>query len=176
MYLDTAANVTVGVGNLLANIGAAQALAFVVRPTDGSDPEQAPAATPDQIATDFSNVSAQPKGQNFRDYQQFTSLILPDATIQSLLLSRVQAFVAQLTGAFPDFNAYPAPACAALVDMTYNLGLNGLLTKFPHFTQAVRNQDWSTAATQCTRGGIQPSRNAWTVAQFQQAANSGRAS
>jgi GH24 family phage-related lysozyme (muramidase) len=176
MYLDTAANVTVGVGNLLANVAEAQALAFVVRPADGSDPAQAPAATPDQIETDFNAVSAQPKGQNFHYYQQFTALVLPDAAIQALLLNRVQGFVAQLTGAFLEFNAYPAPACAAIFDMAFNLGLGGLLRGFPHFTQAVRSQDWATAAAQCTRGGIQPSRNAWTAAQFQLAASSSDAS
>jgi GH24 family phage-related lysozyme (muramidase) len=170
MYVDTAANVTVGVGNLLANVASAQALAFVVRPTDGSDPAQAPPATPDQIASDFSNVLAQPKGQNYSYYETYTALVLPQPAIQALLLSRVQGFTAQLIRAFPEFDSYPDEACAALFDMAFNLGLEGLLTKFPHFTQAVRNQDWATAAAQCTRGGIQPSRNAWTAAQFQQAA------
>jgi len=170
MYVDTAANVTVGVGNLLANIASAQALAFVVRPTDGSDPSLAPAATPDQIAADFANVIAQPKGENYPYYEPYTTILLPEAAIQALLLSRVQGFTTELIGAFPDFNAYPDEACAALFDMAFNLGLEGLLTKFPHFTQAVRNQDWATAAAQCTRGGIQASRNAWTAAQFQAAA------
>lgn len=169
MYVDTAANVTVGVGNLLANPASAQALAFVVRPTDGSDPAQAPAATPDQIAAEFASVSGQQKGEPWPYYKQFTTLELPDAAIQALLLSRVQGFTAELIGAFPEFNSYPDPACAALFDMAFNLGLNGLLTKFPHFCQAVRNQDWATAAAQCTRGGIQASRNAWTAAQFQAA-------
>jgi GH24 family phage-related lysozyme (muramidase) len=175
MYVDTASNVTVGVGNLLASVASAQELAFVVRPTDGSDPSQAPAATPDQIAADFNNVLAQPKGQNYPYYEPYTALMLPDAAIQALLLSRVQGFTTQLIGAFPDFDSYPEEVCAALFDMAFNLGLQGLLTKFPHFCQAVRNQDWATAAAQCTRGGIQASRNAWTAAQFQQAAQQGAA-
>jgi GH24 family phage-related lysozyme (muramidase) len=170
MYVDTAANVTVGVGNLLADVASAQALAFVVRPNDGSDPAQAPPATPEQIANDFNSVLAQPKGENYPYYEPYTTLILPEPAIQALLLARVQGFTRELVGAFPDFDSYPDQACAALFDMAFNLGLEGLLTKFPHFTQAVRNQDWATAAAQCTRGGIQPSRNAWTAAQFQQAA------
>jgi len=170
MYVDTAANVTVGVGNLLASVESALELAFVVRPTDGSDPAQAPAATPDQIAADFNNVIAQPKGHDYPYYEPYTALVLPEPAVQALLLNRVQGFKAQLTRAFPEFDSYPDQACAALFDMAFNLGLEGLLGKFPHFTQAVRNQDWTTAAAQCTRGGIQASRNAWTAAQFQQAA------
>jgi len=170
MYQDTAANVTVGVGNLLADVAAAQELAFVVRPTGGSDPDHAIAATPDQIATDFHNVAAQPKGQDFRYYEKFTALTLPEAAIQALLLRRVQEFHAQLTEAFPDYDAYPAEACAAIFDMAFNVGFEGLLVKFPRCTQAVREGDWAAAAAQCNREGIRPYRNAWTVAQFQQAA------
>jgi len=169
MYLDTAANVTVGVGNLLANVAAAQALAFVVRPT-GSSPGEATPATASQIAIDFNTVAAQPKGKNFRDYEPFTALILPESVIQALLLNRVRDFSAQLSAAFPDYGEFPAEVCAALFDMTFNLGLGGLLTRFPRFTQAVRNRDWATAARQCARAGIPSSRNAWTVAQFQCAA------
>lgn len=79
-------------------------------------------------------------------------------------------FTVSLTASFPDFNAYPAEACAALFDMAYNLGIGGLTSKFPTFCKAVKDKDWATAAQQCERGGIGDARNAWTKAQFEKAA------
>ena len=49
MYLDTRSNVTVGVGQLLATVAAAQELPFVQRDT-------AEAATPQDIEADFNAV------------------------------------------------------------------------------------------------------------------------
>jgi len=164
MYVDTTGNVTVGVGNLLSDVAAAQALSFVLQ----SDPTTA--ATPDQIASDFSALIGKPDGQPSGYYRGFTSVRLTNEAIQSLLSSRVTGFLKDLTAAFPDYDSYPAPACAAIFDMAFNLGLEGLTGKFPHFCAAVKAQDWTTAAAQCQRGGIGASRNNWTNAQFLQAA------
>ncbi|HEX4322142.1 MAG TPA: hypothetical protein VHZ52_14615 [Acidobacteriaceae bacterium] len=173
MYLDTAGNVTVGVGNLLADAAAAQALAFVVRPDLAADPSLPPAAaTPDDIATDFASVTAQPKAFAAPHYKQFTKLDLPADAITSLLASRVQIFTRQLLIVFPNFNSYPAEACAAIFDMAFNLGIGKMMSAFPTFTRAVRSADWATAAAQCHRlPPISDDRNNWTKAQFQQAAS-----
>jgi GH24 family phage-related lysozyme (muramidase) len=173
MYLDTAGNVTVGVGNLLADAAAAQTLPFVVRPGPDADPSAPPvSATPDQIAADFAGVTQQPKALAASHYKQFTTLELPSDAILALLASRVQDFTTQLIAKFPDFNTYPAEACAAIFDMSFNLGLDGVLHGFPTFSQAVRTADWTTAAAQCHRKPpISNDRNNWTQSQFLQAAN-----
>lgn len=173
MYLDTAGNVTVGVGNLLADAAAAQALAFVVRPDPSADPSIPPtAATPDDIAADFASVTAQPKAFAAPHYKQFTKLDLPADTITSLLASRVQAFTKQLLVVFPNFDSYPAEACAAIFDMAFNLGIGKMTSAFPSFMKAARNADWTTAAAQCHRlPPISDDRNNWTKALFLQAAS-----
>lgn len=165
MYLDKTGNVTVGVGNLLANLAAAQALPFVLL----SDPTVS--ATPDQIADGFNAVRALSQNQTAGFYRIASAVKLTDSAIQNLLAARVNEFLVSLTAAsaFPDYNSYPAPACAAIFDMAFNLGLHKLTSGFPHLCAAVQAQDWTTAAAQCQRGGIQNSRNSWTNTQFQAA-------
>lgn len=177
MYLDTAGKVTVGVGNMLPDATAAQALPFVVRPEPGADPSAAPiAATSDQIAADFANITQQTKAMAASYYKQFTTLDLPDDAIMTLLTSRVQDFTSQLVATFPNFNDYPSQACAAIFDMAFNLGLKKVTNNFPSFSAAVRAADWTTAAAQCHRlPPISDTRNNWTQAQFLQAANGGSA-
>ncbi len=171
MYLDTAGNVTVGVGNMLPNVAAAQALAFVRRPdVKAKPPVLAGPATAAEIKTDFDNVNKQPAGRFASYYKQFTKLNLPEYVINELLNSRVQNFIVTLSATFPDFNSYPEEACAAIFDMAYNLGLGKLTSQFPSFCAAVKAKDWATAAAQCNRLGIPDSRNAWTKSQLEKAA------
>jgi GH24 family phage-related lysozyme (muramidase) len=193
MYVDTTGNVTVGVGNLLANAAAAQNLTFQRRPDPAAAPPVAVArpATAAEILADFNNVARQMPGQAAGFYRQFTKLDMPETAIDALLQTRVTEFLKGLTAAFPaidallqtrvteflkgltaafpDFNGYPDAACAALFDMAFNLGLTKLTGDFPKFCAAVKKKDWATASAQCHRNGIGPSRNAWTKAQFDQA-------
>jgi GH24 family phage-related lysozyme (muramidase) len=173
MYLDTAGKVTVGVGNMLADVAAAQALAFVFRLDPGADPStSAVAATPDDIAADFASISAQSKAFAAAHYKQFTKLDLPSDAIDALVKARIDEFTTQLLETFPDFNNYPDSACSAIFDMAFNLGIGKMTSAFPTFTRAVRNADWATAAAQCHRlPPISDERNNWTKAQFQQAAS-----
>jgi GH24 family phage-related lysozyme (muramidase) len=177
MYLDTAGNVTVGVGNLLPDSAAARKLPFEWPPDPSAEPPVAAArpATADEIQADFDTVSKQPPGRGLHYYQQVTRLRLPEAAIDAVLESRVAEFSASLTASFPDFTLYPEGVCAALFDMAFNLGLHKLTSGFPTFTNAVRARDWTTAARECRRGGIGERRNVWTRAQFEQAAGTAQA-
>jgi len=171
MYLDTVGNVTVGVGEMLPNAAAAQKLAFVRRADPTAKPPVLPGpATADEIKADYDNVKKQSAGKLATYYKQFTKLDLPDSVIDSLLNAEVFQFTVSLTASFPDFNSYPAEACAALFDMAYNLGLGKLTSEFPTFCKAVKDKDWATAAKQCKRGGISDDRNDWTKAQFEKVA------
>jgi len=60
---------------------------------------------------------------------------------------------------FSDYEKYPKSAQEAVTDMAYNLGLNGLLTKFPKFVDAVKKQDWDQAAQESKRKGVGFERN-----------------
>ncbi len=176
MYLDTAGNVTVGVGEMLPNVGAAQKLAFVRRADPSAEPPVvAGPATADEIKTDYENVDKQTSGKLASYYKQFTKLDLPGNVIDTLLTTRVKQFTTQLVVSFPDFDSYPNEAQAALFDMAYNLGTNKLTSQFPTFCKAVKDKDWAKAATECKRGGIPDDRNNWTKAQFEAAAAASKA-
>jgi GH24 family phage-related lysozyme (muramidase) len=163
MYLDTRGLVTVGIGKMLADVAAAQALAFVRR-ADGM------AATAAEIAADFAAVSAQAAGKLAASYQKYTSLDLPDAVIGDLLKSVLAGFESGLEQSFAGYDGYPLAAKRALLDMAYNLGIDGLL-KFRKLKAAVEAGDWPTAAAQCHRNGPSDQRNDWTRARFLEAAN-----
>ena len=162
MYLDTAGNVTVGVGQMLHSSAIAQTLPFAT--ADGTP------ATADEIAAGFAAVKACPTGMLYPAYRKYTSFDLPDSEIDKLTERTVAEVVNQIRVNFPDYDSYPGPACAAIFDMAYNLGLSGLEAKFPLCCEAIREQDWATAAEECERLGIQKSRNDWTEAQFAEAA------
>lgn len=152
MYLDTVGKVTVGVGNMLPNIGAAQQLPFVQRGTDAD-------ATPAQVAQEFEKMAAQQPGQIASSYRQYTHLYLPEEAINDLLDGRITGFERGLVSDFPGYEQFPAPARMALMDMAFNLGNKGLVTKFPSLTRAARMQDWQTCAQECQRRGIADIRN-----------------
>ncbi len=164
MYLDTRSNVTVGVGQLLATVAAAQELPFVQRDT-------AQAATPQDIEADFNEVKNQPTGKMAQSYKSATKLDLPANEIDALLQRRIDGFEAELRGQFSEYDSYPEDAQLGVLDMAFNLGTNGLVTKFPTFTKAARAQDWATCANQCHRQGIGEVRNEVTKALFESAAD-----
>ena len=154
MYLDTVAKVTVGVGRMLPDVGAAQKLAFVRRDTGA-------AATAADIQRDFEAVSAQPKGLLAASYRKFTQLDLPEAAIDTVLKSVVDQFQAELTRRFAAYASYPGPAKRALLDMCFNLGPAGL-GAYLHLKAAVEARNWDVAAKECFRNGISQARNDWT--------------
>lgn len=171
MYQDTAGNITVGVGYLLASVATAQRLGFVLRPDpQAGHPVLARPATAEEIKADFDSISSQTPGKLAAYYKRFTKLDLPESVIDSLLQSTIQQFYTVLCVAFPNLNSYPAEACTAIFDMGYNLGVGKLKSQFPKFCKAVNNMDWSTAAQQCHRNGISEMRNQWTRAQLESAA------
>jgi GH24 family phage-related lysozyme (muramidase) len=154
MYLDTAGLVTVGVGNQLPNAAEAQKLAFVNRQTFK-------VATKDEIKTDFDTVKKQTKGLKASAYKQHTKLDLPTKDIDTLLDTRIDGFKKELKLKFPKFDTYPMTVQFALLDMAFNLGTNGLVTKFPTFKKAIEAEDWEKAAKESQRSApVSASRNA----------------
>lgn len=159
MYLDTCGYVTVGVGFLLMNEASAAALPFLNRET------RAP-ATPQEIAQEFQTIKAMAAGKVAQAYKPCTHLILTGEVILQHLNERLTQFYIQLEQKIPDLGDHPMGAQEAIVDMAYNLGTNGLFTKFPNFIASFKDKNWELCAQECTRKGIGDSRNTATAELF----------
>jgi GH24 family phage-related lysozyme (muramidase) len=161
MYRDTVGKVTVGVGLMLPNTEAAEALPFFLG---------ANAATAAQIAVEFVRVDAMSSGHPASFYKTPSSLELPQQTIDAKLSAVLQNFEGDLRTQLPHYDALPSNVKMALLDMIYNLGPTGLFKGFPHLIAAVKTGTWKQAAASCMRHGPAPERNAWTREQFLSAA------
>ncbi|MFF3708885.1 lysozyme family protein [Streptomyces phaeochromogenes] len=158
LYLDTVGAVTVGVGHMLPSADAAAAV-DLLRNSDGKP------ATEAEKRADFTSVAQRVKGKPASFYKQYTQLHLAPATIEAILRDDVDRVRTGLRSRLPDWDTYPVAVQEALLDMAFNLGENGLFTKFPHFITAVRAKNWRTAAAQSKRterpapNGIPKNRN-----------------
>ncbi len=158
MYLETANNVTVGVGFLLATPDAAAAVrGFQLLATKA-------AAVPQQIRDEWANVKKY--GNAFKN-----ALFLPDAAIDAELSNRVDPFLKTLASRYPGFAGFPDEAQLALLDMIYNLGAGGMdKSRWPALDKAIAARDWKAAAAACHRQGVGSGRNDATKKLFLAAA------
>jgi len=157
MYRDTVGKVTVGVGLMLPDAGAAMALGF----TALGKPVASAA-----VAADFARVAAMPEGKSAGFYRSSESPELPQAAIDDHLQALLTKFEANLRGALPGYDALPDAIKLALLDMAYNLGPEGLLGGYPRLITAVKQSHWAQAAAECARHGPSVARNTWTREQF----------
>ena len=157
MYRDTVGKVTVGVGLMLPDAKAAEVLPFVLGTR---------AATPEEIAAEYTRVNAMAMGRASAFYKTPTSLVLTQQTIDAKLSSVLAGFEADLRGQFPHYDALPDGIKMALLDMIYNLGPAGLFKGFPHLVAAIQTGAWQQAAEHCMRRGPSAARNDWTREQF----------
>ena len=168
LYLDTKGLVTVGVGTMLPNVAAAQALRFVVRSTQA-------AASAKEIETDFNAVLAMTASQLAAKYRPSTLLDMSEDQIDTLLDSEITTREAGLRVQFKDYDTYPAGARRALIDMVFNLGMgsaakNTGLLAFKTMKTAIEADDWKKAAAACHRKGPSEERNNWTRDRFLESA------
>jgi len=162
MYLDSVGLVTVGVGSLLRTPEQAEALPFVSRETG----ERVAA---EHIRAEWEKLSRMEQNNYAAGYyRKHTNLELPDEAIEHQVIHHMEDFIDGLRRSFPDFDSYPEQARKAILDMTFNLGLNGVLTKFPSFVAAFRAQDWDRCRAECNRRGIAEARNTYVKDLFQQ--------
>jgi GH24 family phage-related lysozyme (muramidase) len=175
MYLDTRGYVTVGVGHLLADVKAAQALGFVYREdqktTDQNGVIRVTAkkgdkATAEVIAADYASVQKKKAGLLASLYKSATRLELPDAELVAILEADVNAKEEGLLKSLPEYRSYPVSARLALLDMAFNLGVSGLINGFPTLRESVKKRDWAAAAKQCHRKGPSEERNLATKRLF----------
>jgi GH24 family phage-related lysozyme (muramidase) len=187
MYLDTKNHVTVGIGHLLKNVEAAQALPFVYRADhqktkDFPGAQKGQAATTDEIKDNYNKVMkrASKKGhkQNL-SYKAFedSELELTEKQILKIFYADVATAEHDLGVLFPKIDSYPIEAQMALMDMVYNMG-RGLLKGRKLLVEAVKARDWEKAATKtsayCYRNWVKTKkgdkRNEDTAALFRAAA------
>jgi GH24 family phage-related lysozyme (muramidase) len=180
MYLDSVNKVTVGIGCLLSSVEDAEALGFVYREdlkADGSiakgGARKGDTASKSAIAKDYQDVAGQAgQGWAAKSFKAVTLLDLPTDAIDSLFYGRVATFEQNLKGIFTDYDSFPAPAQLALMDMVFNLGTHGLVSKFPALVEAAKKRDWSQAAAECHRKKPIPERrNSRTAELFSEAAD-----
>jgi GH24 family phage-related lysozyme (muramidase) len=159
MYLDTVGRVTVGVGHMIPASAQALRIQFVIRGA-------LTAATPQQISTDFENVSRQHPAMAASSYRPFTQLEMTPTAVDALLNADIAGMEAGLRTNFSNYDSYPESVQDALLDMAFNLGVHGLVEHFPHLKAAAESRDWRTCAAQSHRNGISDARNQKTAALF----------
>lgn len=162
MYLDTRGYVTVGVGFMIPNVEEAQGYNFQRR-VDGKK------ATAAEIKQDYELLKQQAVGRRASSYKSVTALDLSDDEIDLVLDQRIDTFESSLTKIFANYVSYPEPAKLGLLDMSFNLGIAGLTTKFPTFVAHAKQKNWQGCAEECQRKGISDERNEATKALFYEA-------
>lgn len=163
MYLDTVGVVTVGIGHALATPAAAASLPFTMRATGQP-------ASPAQIGADYASVKAQPADRAANFYETFSQTNLTDSAIADLFSQDMGKFLPGLVTAIPGFADFPSAAQLALVDMAFNLGIGGLLSKFPKMMSSASVRDWTGCARECRRPQLNDDRNRQVAAWFTSAA------
>ena len=163
MYLDTAGNVTCGVGFELETAVVAQGFPWYI------DRACTVLATPQEVTAAWVRVKAMMPGRQPAFYTYDRCLQLLQADIDAHLLAILDQTDENLQRDYPGFESFPDTVKMALMDMDYNLGDAKLRNAYPHFDAAVYRQDWATAAAQCHRNGISDARNRWTQQQFEEA-------
>ena len=179
MYLDThdPPLVTVGAGNMLQDVAAAQALPFINASTKHT-------ATKEEIAHAFRTVAAKTGGHPAKFYLLHPSIELPEEKVKELAIKRLKGeFIPKIKSLYPGFDFFPLPAREALVDIAYNAGVGSPakvvhgkthkatgLHKFRRLKAAIDDRDWTTAALSSHRSSSRPERNEWTRKLFEQAA------
>jgi GH24 family phage-related lysozyme (muramidase) len=158
MYLDRKGNVTAGVGEVLISADAAVKIPFMR--------SNAELASDGEIRQDYARVKAMLPGLRAAAYRSPSALLLNGETITRLLNGKLIEKSEQLVALFPRFDRFPITVKTALLDMAFNLGVAGIVTKFPDFIESVHKENWSGAADNCKRLDVSNERNDWTRAQF----------
>jgi GH24 family phage-related lysozyme (muramidase) len=118
-------------------------------------------ATPGEIMDEYRTVRMLPALQRPAFYDKVCRLVLPEADIATLFHTRLLAFIQTVEESIVRLDGFPELAALVLVDMAFNLGVEGLERKFPKFLNAFRMKDWKIAALESKREGVQNERNAW---------------
>ena len=152
----------------------AQVLQRVAR-FDGNADARAPADVPvAHGATEWYLLKALKPAMLPHYYEERTTLRMTPTAVDVLQDADVADFQSALAHLLPGFAQFPEPAQEALLDMAFQLGAGGLMSKFPHLALAAQARDWQACADQCHRAGIQEWRNTRTAGRTGQRLLGGR--
>jgi hypothetical protein len=170
-YLDTKGLVTTGVGYLLHDLAAMQALPWH-HGIDGLP------AAPDEVAAEWARLQRLPAGKGAAFYKGPLRLAPEDIDAEGF--RRLRAFVAGLTHLFPGYDGFPESVQQALLDLGWNCGTGPQLPGLGgwHGLLACCNSvppDWAGAVDQCTTANptnipTRAIRNRWRQQCFKLAA------
>ncbi len=166
MYKDKKDNVTVGIGTLLENAQEAKNLPFVERGTNK------PAHDNHKINA-FNKVKNSPISgtAGHLKFKPVTNIVLLEADAVIQASKDLHGFINLMNhkSYFPEFDSYPETAKLGLLDMAYNLGVEGTTKEYPDFTTAVRHRDWNMAAKESDRPQLSSGRNRTVFQWFKKA-------
>jgi hypothetical protein len=147
---------------MLPNEQAAQDLPFKVRGVPATDQEK---------ADGFRIVKKMfTPGCKAAFYRPLTELRLELPVIEELFRKRLaDEFLPGLRRIFPKFDSFPISAQRALVDMAYNLGIEGL-SNFYILARYCNSGEWELATLECHVTGCRDERNKWRQDMFLDAA------
>lgn len=150
LYIDRKGYVTVGVGNLMEDIGR-RAPASVVFELPWRFRDTRALAPREAIAREWEIVKARQDLADaaFARRRAITRLYLERADIERLVYQKLDAIERELVRQFPAFPVWPAGPQKALLSMSWARGEHGYAAEFPRFTRACLAQDWRTAADEC---------------------------
>ena len=111
----------------------------------------------------FSNLVYKNHAKDWPDYKE-AQIYISDTEISRLFKEDIETKIKELKGAFlflrgHQFDRLPSQVQEALIDMSFNLGANGLKKKFPGFMKAIAAKDYLEASKEAQRSGIQKARN-----------------
>lgn len=163
MYLDMASPpcVTVGIGVMLPDEAAAVALPFRCVGADRG-------ATENEVAAAFARVKRMRGGMGASYYHGVTDIELPDQEVTALAVRRLNDVFLPGLGRLirpVQWQALPWPAQQVLVDLAWNLGLDGL-GRFHNLLAATDRRDWERAAIESHVSTSRKERNDWRAEMF----------
>jgi GH24 family phage-related lysozyme (muramidase) len=162
LYLDTLGLVTCGIGHMIPSSDAIAGIEMIR--FDGT------AATPEEKTAEWRLVKGLKPAMLPPYYEERTTLRVTPRAVDVLQDADVASFQSAIAHLLPGFAQFPEPAQEALLDMAFQLGAGGLMSKFPHLALAAKARDWQACADQCHRAGIQEWRNTATADLFRRAA------
>ena len=157
MYLDTEGYVTCGIGHKISGIHDLSSINWIRSGEARSALEE------------YYALRRLPAGRLAMFYEPYCELRISNSQADQILENDIMDFLYYLAGKFPGFRDFPENARLAVLDMAFNLGVEGLVKKFPNCTAAIRRQDWRTAAAECHRKKISAERNNETRVLFESA-------
>ena len=159
LYVDTAKNLTIGIGNNFQNIENFMELKLVDI-TTGHE------LNTDEKTHLYNSIQTAIANKTF-NAAEFANIQLSEKDINSKFEEQLNSSYRELERKISDFSSLPISVQQALIDMQFNMGSRKFSERYwPNLFNAIRERDWQKAAQESHRIGIQESRQTWTRNKF----------